>query len=219
MQKKEAEVKETKKKKGMNLPNKITCARLVLSVLVLVILCFPWEAVGLSEAKRTTEPIFGVQTVDITIIIAGILFIIGSVTDFLDGYIARKNNIVTDFGKVMDAIADKVLVNGVLIVLAYKHMLPLIVPVIIITRDIAVDSIKMVSGSKGKVVAASWPGKIKTICMLVGVSLTFMYNMPFCFINEGLRIDYLFVIVGVVMSIYSGIQYFLVNKDFIFDEM
>jgi hypothetical protein len=55
--------------------------------------------------------------------------------------------------------------------------------------------------------------------MLVGVSLTFMYNMPFCFINEGLRIDYLFVIVGVVMSIYSGIQYFLVNKDFIFEEM
>jgi CDP-diacylglycerol--glycerol-3-phosphate 3-phosphatidyltransferase len=219
VEKKEKEVKETKKKKGMNLPNKITCARLVLSVLVLVILCFPWEAVGLSEAKRTTEPIFGVQAVDITIIIAGILFIIGSVTDFLDGYIARKNNIVTDFGKVMDAIADKVLVNGVLIVLAYKHMLPLIVPVIIITRDIAVDSIKMVSGSKGKVVAASWPGKIKTICMLVGVSLTFMYNMPFCFINEGLRIDYLFVIVGVVMSIYSGIQYFLVNKDFIFEEM
>lgn len=219
MEKKEKEVKETKKKKGMNLPNKITCARLVLSVLVLVILCFPWEAVGLSEAKRTTEPIFGVQAVDITIIIAGILFIIGSVTDFLDGYIARKNNIVTDFGKVMDAIADKVLVNGVLIVLAYKHMLPLIVPVIIITRDIAVDSIKMVSGSKGKVVAASWPGKIKTICMLVGVSLTFMYNMPFCFLNEGLRIDYLFVIVGVVMSIYSGIQYFLVNKDFIFEEM
>ena len=94
MEKKEKEVKETKKKKGMNLPNKITCARLVLSVLVLVILCFPWEAVGLSEAKRTTEPIFGVQAVDITIIIAGILFIIGSVTDFLDGYIARKNNIV-----------------------------------------------------------------------------------------------------------------------------
>jgi CDP-diacylglycerol--glycerol-3-phosphate 3-phosphatidyltransferase len=214
------EVQETKKKKkGMNLPNKITCARLVLSVLVLVILCFPWEAVGLPEPKRTTEPLFGVQAVDITVIIAGILFAIGSVTDFLDGYIARKNNIVTDFGKVMDAIADKVLVNGVLIVLAYKHMLPLIVPVIIITRDIAVDSIKMVSGSKGKVVAASWPGKIKTICMLIGVSLTFFYNMPFCFINEGLRIDYLFVIVGVVMSIYSGIQYFLVNKDFIFEEM
>ena len=209
---------EKKKKKGMNLPNKITCARLVISVIVLVILCCAKHDVGIAEAERSVI-IFGVQIVDWLYLVAGALFAIGSITDFLDGYIARKNNIVTDFGKVMDAIADKVLVNGVLIVLAYKHMLPLIVPVIIITRDIAVDSIKMVSGSKGKVVAASWPGKIKTICMLVGVSLTFMYNMPFCFINEGLRIDYLFVIIGVVMSIYSGIQYFLVNKDFIFEEM
>ena len=203
----------------MNLPNKITCARLVLSVLVLVILCFPWEAVGLSEAKRTTEPIFGVQAVDITIIIAGILFIIGSVTDFLDGYIARKNNIVTDFGKVMDAIADKVLVNGVLVILAYYKMIPLIVPVIIITRDIAVDSIKMASGSKGKVVAASWPGKIKTICMMIGVSLTFFYNIPFAFIGNGIAVHYAFLCLGTVMSIISGVQYYLVNKDFIFSEI
>ena len=219
MEKKEKEVKETKKKKGMNLPNKITCARLVLSVLVLVILCFPWEAVGLSEAKRTTEPIFGVQAVDITIIIAGILFVIGSVTDFLDGYIARKNNIVTDFGKVMDAIADKVLVNGVLVILAYYKMIPLIVPVIIITRDIAVDSIKMASGSKGKVVAASWPGKIKTICMMIGVSLTFFYNIPFAFIGNGINVHYAFIALGTVMSIISGVQYYLVNKDFIFSEI
>jgi CDP-diacylglycerol--glycerol-3-phosphate 3-phosphatidyltransferase len=216
MEKKET-VKE--KKKGMNLPNKITCIRLFISVLVLVILCFPWDQVGLSEAKRSIPQVFKIQNVDITVLIAGVLFAIGSFTDFLDGYIARKNNIVTDFGKVMDAIADKVLVNGVLIILAYKRMLPLIVPVIIITRDIAVDSIKMVSGSKGKVVAASWPGKIKTICMMIGVTLTFFYNMPFGFINTGLHVDYAFIIVGVVMSIYSGIQYFLVNKDFIFDEM
>jgi CDP-diacylglycerol--glycerol-3-phosphate 3-phosphatidyltransferase len=184
-----------------------------------VILCFPWEAVGLSEAKRTTEPIFGVQAVDITIIIAGILFIIGSVTDFLDGYIARKNNIVTDFGKVMDAIADKVLVNGVLIILAWEKMLPLVVPVIIITRDIVVDSIKMASGSKGKVVAASWPGKIKTICMMIGVTLTFFYNMPFAFIGEGIAVDSLFIFVAVIMSIYSACQYYWVNKDFLFSEM
>lgn len=216
MEKKEI-VKE--KKKGMNLPNKITCIRLFISVLVLVILCFPWDQVGLPEAKRSIPQVFKIQNVDITVLIAGVLFAIGSFTDFLDGYIARKNNIVTDFGKVMDAIADKVLVNGVLIILAYKRMLPLIVPVIIITRDIAVDSIKMVSGSKGKVVAASWPGKIKTICMMIGVTLTFFYNMPFGFINTGLHVDYAFIIVGVVMSIYSGIQYFLVNKDFIFEEM
>lgn len=144
---------------------------------------------------------------------------IGSITDFLDGYIARKNNIVTDFGKVMDAIADKVLVNGVLIILAYNKFLPLVVPVIIITRDIVVDSIKMVSGSKGKVVAASWPGKIKTICMMIGITLTFFYNMPFAFIGGGIRIDYLFVFVATVMSVVSACQYYLANKDFIFSEV
>ena len=213
------EKKETKKKKGMNLPNKITCVRLVISVIVLVILCFPWDAVGISEAERTVGPLFGVQNIDLKYIIAGVLFAIGSVTDFLDGYIARKNNIVTDFGKVMDAIADKVLVNGVLIILAYDGMLPLVVPVIIITRDIVVDSIKMASGSKGKVVAASWPGKIKTICMMIGVTLTFFYNMPFAFIGEGLAVDSLFVFVAVIMSIYSGCQYYWVNKELLFSEM
>jgi CDP-diacylglycerol--glycerol-3-phosphate 3-phosphatidyltransferase len=210
---------EKKKKKGMNLPNKITCVRLVISVIVLFILCFPWDAVGISEAERTVGPLFGVQNIDLKYIIAGVLFAIGATTDFLDGYLARKYNIVTDFGKVMDAIADKVLVNGVLIVLAYDGMLPLVVPVIIITRDIVVDSIKMASGSKGKVVAASWPGKIKTICMLIGVSLTFFYNMPFAFIGEGLAVDSLFIFVAVIMSIYSACQYYWVNKELLFSEM
>ncbi len=213
------EKKETKKKKGMNLPNKITCVRLVISLIVLVILCFPWDAVGISEAERTVGPLFGVQNIDLKYIVAGVLFAIGATTDFLDGYIARKYNIVTDFGKVMDAIADKVLVNGVLIILAYDGMLPLVVPVIIITRDIVVDSIKMASGSKGKVVAASWPGKIKTICMLIGVTLTFFYNMPFAFIGEGLAVDSLFIFVAGIMSIYSAWQYYWVNKDLLFAEM
>ena len=223
MEKKETkivvDIKETKKKKGMNLPNKITCARLVISLIVLVILCFPWDAVGISEAERTVGPLFGVQAIDLKYIVAGVLFVIGATTDFLDGYLARKHNIVTDFGKVMDAIADKVLVNGVLIVLAYDGMLPLVVPVIIITRDIVVDSIKMASGNKGKVVAASWPGKIKTICMLIGVSLTFFYNMPFAFIGEGIAVDSLFIFVAVIMSIYSACQYYWVNKDLLFSEM
>ena len=223
MEKKETKIvvdkKETKKKKGMNLPNKITCARLVISLIVLVILCFPWDAVGISEAERTVGPLFGVQAIDLKYIVAGVLFVIGATTDFLDGYLARKHNIVTDFGKVMDAIADKVLVNGVLIVLAYDGMLPLVVPVIIITRDIVVDSIKMASGNKGKVVAASWPGKIKTICMLIGLSLTFFYNMPFAFIGEGIAVDSLFIFVAVIMSIYSACQYYWVNKDLLFSEM
>ena len=205
-----------KKSKGMNLPNKITCVRLVLSVVVLVILAMPWNYFGISFP---TYSVFSVENVNLKYIICGILFMIGSITDFLDGYIARKYNLVTDFGKVMDAIADKVLVNGVLIILAYDKFIPLIVPVIIITRDIVVDSIKMASGSKGKVVAASWPGKIKTICMMVGVTLVFFYNIPFAFIGNGIRIDYLFVYVATIMSVVSACQYYLANKDFIFSEM
>lgn len=205
-----------KEKKGMNLPNKITCVRLILSVIVLVLLCFPWSSVNV---EFPVFSVYGIENVNLKYIICGVLFMIGSITDFLDGYIARKNNLVTDFGKVMDAIADKVLVNGVLIILAYDKFIPLVVPVIIITRDIVVDSIKMASGSKGKVVAASWPGKIKTICMMIGVTLVFFYNMPFAFIGSGIRIDYLFVYIATIMSIISGCQYYLVNKDFIFSEV
>lgn len=204
------------KKKGMNLPNKITCVRLVLSVIVLLILLFPWRDVNV---EWPVYSVLGVENVNLKYIIAGVLFMIASVTDFLDGYIARKYNMVTDFGKVMDAIADKVLVNGVLIILTYDKFIPLLVPVIIITRDIVVDSIKMASGSKGRVVAASWPGKIKTICMMIGVTLTFFYNMPFAFIGNGIRIADIFVYVATIMSIVSGCQYYLVNKDFIFSEI
>ncbi len=207
---------EKKEKKGMNLPNKITCVRLVISAIVLIMLCFPWSQVGF---EFPVYNVYGVENVNLKYLIAGGLFIIGSVTDFLDGHIARKYNMVTDFGKVMDAIADKVLVNGVLIILAYDKFIPLTIPVIIITRDIVVDSIKMASGAKGKVVAASWPGKIKTICMMIGLSLVFFYNMPFTFIGHGIRIDYLFVYVATIMSIVSAIQYYLANKEFIFSEI
>lgn len=204
------------KKKGMNLPNKITCMRLIISAIVLIVMCIPWSSLGV---EFPVYSVFGVENVNLKYLICGALFMIGSLTDFLDGYIARKYNLVTDFGKVMDAIADKVLVNGVLIILAYDKFIPLIVPVIIITRDIVVDSIKMASGNKGKVVAASWPGKIKTICMMIGVTLTFFYNIPFAFIGNGIRIDQLLVYVACIMSIISACQYYLANKDFIFSEV
>ena len=192
----------------MNLPNKITMCRLVLAVFVLLILMFPYGTIGISV------PVYKIGTnvtLSLHYIVAGILFMIASFTDFLDGNIARKRGIVTDFGKVMDAIADKVLVNGVLIILAYNGSIPLIVPVVIITRDTVVDSIKMISGSKGKVVAASIWGKLKTICMMVGLSFVFFSNLPFELI--GVRVDYILLIIATILSIYSGIQYFIVNKD------
>lgn len=195
----------------MNLPNKLTMLRIILAVAVLVILVFPWYQVGI------TWPTFMVQgkiLVDVRYIVSGVLFMIAAITDFLDGHIARSRNLVTDFGKVMDAIADKVLVNGLLVILAYNHFIPLVVPVVVITRDIVVDAIKSASGSKGKVVAASWPGKIKTIFMLIGLTLTLFYNLPFELFN--IAVSDVLVILATILSVVSGIQYYIANKDFIF---
>lgn len=198
----------------MNLPNKITVGRIFLSIIILVIMIFPFDNVGYEFPKYL---LMGRVTLDLKYIICGVLFIIASVTDFLDGSIARKRNIVTDFGKIMDAIADKILVNGVLIIMAYDGVLPVIVPVIVILRDTAVDSIKMIAGSKGKVVGASIWGKIKTIFMMVGVSLLFFANIPFELFNVSL--GYYLVLAATVLSIYSGVQYFISNKEFIFKKM
>lgn len=197
----------------MNLPNKITMCRIVMAIIVLILLMFPYGSVGMSM------PIYKVGaniTISLNYIIAGVLFVIASITDFLDGNIARKNNLVTDFGKVMDAIADKVLVNGVLIILAYNGNIPLIIPVVIITRDTVVDSIKMVAGKKGNVVGASIAGKVKTICMMVGLSLVLFSNLPFELI--GIRLDYILLIVATILSVYSGIQYFVVNKKYFLED-
>ena len=197
----------------MNLPNKITMCRIVMAIIVLILLMFPYGSVGVNM------PVYKVGTnitISLNYIIAGVLFVIASITDFLDGNIARKNNLVTDFGKVMDAIADKVLVNGVLIILAYNGNIPLIIPVVIITRDTVVDSIKMVAGKKGNVVGASIAGKVKTICMMVGLSLVLFSNLPFELI--GIRLDYILLIVATILSVYSGIQYFVVNKKYFLED-
>ena len=196
----------------MNLPNKITTGRMVLSIIILTILTIPWASLGIEIPNVI---IFGINA-NLLYLISGVLFMIASITDFIDGYLARKNNQVTDFGKVMDAIADKMLVNGLLVILAATNYISLAIPVIIITRDIIVDSIKMASGSKGKVVAASWMGKVKTSFMMAGVTLVLFYNLPFELL--GIRVDQICVIIATILSITSGFQYYMVNKDTLFKD-
>lgn len=197
----------------MNLPNKITIFRIFLSICTLLLLLIPWYQLGIIFP---TFLVAGRVVVDAKYMIAGVLFAIASFTDFLDGYIARSQNQVTDFGKVMDAIADKILVNGVLIIFAYQGFLSVVVPVIIITRDTIVDAIKMASGNKGKVVAASITGKIKSICMMIGLTFMFFYNIPF----ELVRIPFtsILILVACVLSIVSGCQYYFHAKEFLFKE-
>lgn len=198
----------------MNLPNKITVSRIVLSIIVLVMMVFPFYQVGINWP---TYIIGGRVEVSLKYIICAVLFIIASCTDFLDGYIARKYNLVTDFGKVMDAITDKILVNGILIVLAVDGFIPMAIPVIIITRDTFVDSIKMVAGQSGHAVGASIAGKIKTICMMTGVSLMLIYNLPFELIN--IKVADALIILATVLSVVSGVQYYYNNRKALFKEM
>lgn len=192
----------------MNLPNKITLGRIITSIIILIMLMIPWYNLGVNFP---TFLLAGKITIDLKYIIAGVLFMIAALTDFLDGHIARSRNLVTDFGKVMDAIADKVLVNGVLIILAYDGFISIAIPVIIITRDIFVDSFKMASGKKGKVIAASFLGKAKTMCMMIGITLTMFYNLPFELI--GINIAYALIIIATILSVVSGCEYYYNTKD------
>lgn len=193
----------------MNLPNKITVTRIVLSIILLIGLLFPYDLVGIYLPSTL---IFGVVKIELKYIIGGIIFVVASLTDFIDGRIARKTKQVTEFGKVMDAIADKILVNGTLIILGCANKINIAIPVVIITRDIFVDSIKMVAGSKGNTVGASILGKIKTICMMVGLTLVFFYNLPFELFNADVAGALLFI--ACVLSVISGVQYYNANKKY-----
>lgn len=194
----------------MNLPTRLTVLRLILSLFIIIILCFPFYAIGVQFPRID----FNGVVVELQYIIAGVVFIIASFTDFLDGYLARKNNQVTDTGKMLDAIADKVLVNSVLIILAAQGFIHVIIPVVIVLRDIVVNAIKMEAASKGKVVAAIKSGKWKTATLMVGTVLTFFYNLPFEYINIDVA-DFLLYI-AVILSVVSAIQYFTLNKNIIF---
>ena len=196
----------------MNTPTKLTFFRIILTIVMIIILIFPFYLVGFSFPQYEVMGIY----IRLEYIIAGIIFVVASLTDFLDGYLARKNNQVTDLGKMLDAIADKALVNSALIILAYKGFIPVAIPVIIIFRDTIVDAIKMQASSKGRVVAAIKSGKIKTASMMVGVALVFFYNLPFEIWN--IRVADFLIYFATIMSVVSMIEYFNLNKKFILDK-
>lgn len=192
----------------MNLPNKLTIFRIILSFLLIIILLMPFDALGIALPKLFVNELI---VIDMKYIIAGVIFIVASVTDLLDGYLARKMNCVTDFGKMLDAIADKVLVNPCLVILAASGFIHPIVPVILIIRDSIVNALKMLSGNKGKVIGAIKTGKVKTVCLMVGIALTLFYNMPFELFN--IKVSEFLLIVATVLSVISAIQYYNMTKD------
>lgn len=196
----------------MNLANKLTMVRIFLTVVLITLLLFPFYMVNVEFPKL----LIGTITVDIKYFIAALIFAVASITDFLDGHIARKYNMVTDFGKMVDAIADKMLVNSTLIILSSQGFVSPVITVIIIFRDTVVDTIKMIAGSKGKVVAAIKTGKVKTTFLMLGVVLTLCHNLPFELFN--LDIANFLLVLATIFSVISGIQYYVMNKDLIFEK-
>lgn len=197
----------------MNTANKITVSRVIMSFIIMILLLFPFELLNI---KLPTYIFNGNIYIELKYIIAGILFAIASLTDFLDGYVARKYNMVTDFGKMVDAVSDKLLTNTVLVILACDGMISPIIAVVIIARDIFVDSIKMVMGNKGKAVAAIKVAKFKTASLMLGIILTLFYNIPFELIN--LRVSDFMLVLAAILSVISGVKYYMMARVYFTDK-
>ncbi len=174
----------------MNIANKITMFRVVLIPVFLIVLYwgFPYSTyVGLG------------------------IFILASLTDFLDGYLARSRNLVTDFGKFMDPLADKVLVVTAMLWFTQTGRMPAWAVAIVIFREFAVSGMRLIAVEKGRVIAAGWSGKVKTASTMVCLCLMFL-PIPDVLV-------WVCVAVIVITTVYSGAEYFIKNRDVFSGEM
>ncbi|MDF2536763.1 MAG: CDP-diacylglycerol--glycerol-3-phosphate 3-phosphatidyltransferase [Bacillales bacterium] len=184
----------------MNLPNKITILRIFLIPVFMFIMLVPdWGTLK-----------FWDMTLEVSHLIATLIFIIASVTDWIDGYIARKNNLVTNLGKFLDPLADKLLVGTALIVLVDLHQASTWITAAIIAREFAVTGMRLVLAGEGEVVAAAMLGKIKTWVQIIAVCICLLGNVPFEAIN--LPMDQISMVVALFFTLWSGWDVFWVNR-------
>lgn len=187
----------------MNLPNKLTIFRIIL-VPIMVIIPF----LGITGT---------ISGIPISWIIIDLIFILASITDKLDGYLARKNNQITTFGKFLDPLADKILVLAAMTMLVEMTKLPAWIPIIVLTREFMVSGYRLVAVEKGgKVIAASKCGKLKTVTQMIAIILAFVDLNPFgeCFsgtLQGGDLILNIIVtgmmIIQTIATIFSGLDY------------
>lgn len=197
----------------MNLPNKLTIFRIILVPILCVVWLFPYEQFDYSFTVIN----IGHISLSILNIIVLAIFAIASFTDFLDGKIARKKNLITTFGKFFDPIADKLLVNTVLIILAYKHMIPVLPCVIMICRDIVVDGCRMIAAQNGVVVSAGILGKLKTVLQMITIIIVLLNNLPFELYS--LPVDEILIWFTAFVSATGGYSYFMQLKQYVFESM
>lgn len=169
----------------MNLPNQLTLGRVVAVPFFIVIYLMGYET------------------------IAAILFILASATDALDGYLARRDNLVTNFGKIMDPLADKVLVVSALVLLVESGQVAGWMLIVILAREFAVAGLRTVAAADGKVIAAGTTGKIKTVLQMLAVPLLLLDNWPFSYFN--FPMDQILLWGCVIMTVVSGVEYIVKN--------
>ena len=167
----------------MNLANKLTMFRVVLIPVFLIVLYADF-----TYCKY----------------VALLIFAVASFTDFLDGHIARSRNLVTDFGKFMDPLADKVLVMTAMIVFVAWGQMPAWVFAVVLARDLAVSGLRMIAATDGKVIAAAWSGKVKTASTMVCIILMLLPIPPL--------LNTVCWLVILITTVYSGVEYFIKNK-------
>lgn len=184
----------------MNLPNKITISRIFLIPLFIIVLTvnFDWGEINI-----------GNTTLPITQLVGSIIFIFASLTDWLDGYIARKYNLITNMGKFLDPLADKLLVSAAFIMLIELQIAPAWIIIIIISREFAITGFRLVASGEGVVLAASSMGKLKTVSQILAVILLMLNNFPFSYTN--LPIDIIMLYIALIFTVWSGLDYFIKN--------
>lgn len=197
----------------MNLPNRLSIFRIILVPVIALIYMLPFAQMGINI------PVYTIGFVDIklTNFIILFLFAVASFTDFLDGYIARKNNLVTSFGKFIDPIADKLLVNSLFIMFAVSGIIPVIPVLIMIWRDMIVDGLRMNASKSGVVVAAGFMGKVKTVAQMLAIAVILLNNLPFELWR--LPVNELLLWFATAVSIISGFGYFMQLKDVVMESM
>ena len=179
---------EKKTIRNKNLPNQLTIAR-ILAIPVFIIVLLTGHGVA-----------------------ATIIFILAAFTDMLDGKIARKYNLVTNFGKLMDPLADKLLTMSAFVCLVELGDIPAWMVIVILGREFIITGMRQVAAAEGIVIAAGWSGKIKTVCQMVAIPLIMLKNWPFSLLPFNCPADQIVLWAALVMTIWSGAEYIIKNK-------
>ena len=192
----------------MSNATKITSIRIIISIIIVLLLIFPFHQMGINVATYSYHNLI----IDIRYLISGVLLVIVSLLDIYDNYVAKKEKTVTVFSNLFDELAGLLLINCLLIILTINGMVSPIIAIVIIVRDLIVDRMKFVISCYNK----SYKNTIdlaEKIIIVIGLALTLFYNIPFTLIN--LRISDFLLIIAAVLSVISGIKYYIIIKDFL----